>query len=226
MLGAAAVRDAGADHRLREIAPCRNAQAPAVIEIGALALLCGEGLLGRRVEDEPRDEFAVALERNRDGEDRDAVQEVGGAVERIDDPAMGAVGAFDLAALLHEEAVAGTSAGEFLVQDLLGAVIRGADEVRGTFQRDLKLLDLAEVAREAPSGLAGGGKHHVHQRRGGHGRAFISSGTVMPGLVPGIHGFLAWSQKTWMAGTSPAMDEDSTTEIRWYGIIDHSARRT
>jgi hypothetical protein len=28
---------------------------------------------------------------------------------------------------------------------------------------------------------------------------------VMPGLVPGIHVFGAHVQKTWMAGTSPAM---------------------
>jgi hypothetical protein len=28
---------------------------------------------------------------------------------------------------------------------------------------------------------------------------------VMPGLVPGIHVFGAHIQKTWMAGTSPAM---------------------
>jgi hypothetical protein len=27
----------------------------------------------------------------------------------------------------------------------------------------------------------------------------------MPGLVPGIHVFVAESGKTWMAGTSPAM---------------------
>jgi hypothetical protein len=28
---------------------------------------------------------------------------------------------------------------------------------------------------------------------------------VMPGLVPGIHVFAPGHQKTWMAGTSPAM---------------------
>jgi hypothetical protein len=28
---------------------------------------------------------------------------------------------------------------------------------------------------------------------------------VMPGLVPGIHVLLGASEKTWMAGTSPAM---------------------
>src|SRR5262249_45200222 len=30
---------------------------------------------------------------------------------------------------------------------------------------------------------------------------------VMPGLVPGIHVFLAHQPKTWMAGTSPAMTQ-------------------
>jgi len=29
----------------------------------------------------------------------------------------------------------------------------------------------------------------------------------MPGLVPGIHVFLALTSKTWMAGTSPAVTE-------------------
>jgi hypothetical protein len=30
---------------------------------------------------------------------------------------------------------------------------------------------------------------------------------VMPALVAGIHVFYAWPNKTWMAGTSPAMTE-------------------
>ena len=30
-----------------------------------------------------------------------------------------------------------------------------------------------------------------------------SNSLVMPGLVPGIHGFLSLVTKTWMAGTSP-----------------------
>jgi hypothetical protein len=31
---------------------------------------------------------------------------------------------------------------------------------------------------------------------------------VMPGLVPGIHVFLLAANKSWMAGTSPAMTKD------------------
>ena len=30
----------------------------------------------------------------------------------------------------------------------------------------------------------------------------------MPGLVPGIHVFVSMSEKTWMAGTSPAMTKE------------------
>jgi hypothetical protein len=51
------------------------------------------------------DDLALPLQRDRDREDRDAVQEVGRAVERIDDPAMLGVVARHLAALLHQEGV-------------------------------------------------------------------------------------------------------------------------
>ena len=57
------------------------------------------------------------------------MQEVGGAVERIDDPGMGLVGALVAAAFLAEEAVAGPRLGELGAQDLLGAMIGGADEI-------------------------------------------------------------------------------------------------
>ena len=59
-----------------------------VVEIGAVALFGDEHLVGDRIEDHGRDELALALQRDRDGEMRNAVQEVGGAVERIDDEAM------------------------------------------------------------------------------------------------------------------------------------------
>jgi hypothetical protein len=36
---------------------------------------------------------------------------------------------------------------------------------------------------------------------------------VMPGLVPGIHVFMLATQKTWMAGTSPAMTENQAANV-------------
>ena len=118
----------GDDHAVGELGPCRDPEAP-VVEEGALAALGGEHLVAGRIVDEAGDQLAVAFERDRDGEERDAVQEVGGAVERIDDEAMGAVGALHLAVLLEQEAVARPRARQLLVQDLLGAGVGGGDEI-------------------------------------------------------------------------------------------------
>jgi hypothetical protein len=91
------------------------------------------------------------------------VQEIGGAVERIDDPAMGLVGPLDQAALLHQEAVARPGLGQLAVEGVLGAVVGGGDEIARPLDRHLQLLDLAEVARQPAPRLARGADHHVHQ---------------------------------------------------------------
>ena len=71
-----------------------DAQA-AVVAPGALPLLGDiHGIVGGIV-DEAGDDLALALQRDRDREHRDAVQEVGGAVERVDVPDVGLVGALD-----------------------------------------------------------------------------------------------------------------------------------
>ena len=80
------------DHRFGEPAARRDAQPP-VVDEGAGALLGPEHLVADRLVDHAGDDLAVALERDRDGEERQAVQEIGGAVERIDDPAMAPVAA-------------------------------------------------------------------------------------------------------------------------------------
>src|SRR5262249_2106374 len=98
-----------------------------------------------------------------DGELRDAVQEVRGAVERIDDPGMRLVRTLGAAAFLAEETVAGPRFRELGAQDLLGAMVGGADEIARSLDRDLEMLDLAEVALEAARGLAGGGDHHIEE---------------------------------------------------------------
>jgi hypothetical protein len=44
-------------------------------------------------------------------------------------------------------------------------------------------------------------------RRSSAETSYATPSIVMPGLVPGIHVFLAEKRKAWMAGTSPAMTE-------------------
>ena len=78
---------AGRDHAIGEVLPRRHPEPP-VVQEGAAAALGREELVGDRVVDQRRVQLSLPLERDRDGELRDAVQEVGGAVERVDDPAV------------------------------------------------------------------------------------------------------------------------------------------
>ncbi len=87
---------------------------------------------------------------------RDAVEEVGGAVERIDDPARLVRIAGDLAALLDQEAPVGARLLQFLDQRVLGAPVGHRHEVGRPLAADLEVLDLVEVAAQLGTGLATG----------------------------------------------------------------------
>ena len=134
-----------------------------IVEIGALALLGEEQVVVGGIVDEACDQFAFALKPDRHREVRNAVQEVGGAVERIDDPHIGLVGALARAAFLADEAVAGPGLGQFVVERLLRALVGRGDEIRRTFQRDLQILDLAEIALQRAAGAARGFHHDVEK---------------------------------------------------------------
>src|SRR5712692_3482163 len=167
-IAAAEMRQPAGDDRVREPLARRHPQPP-IVEEGALAALGGEQFLVRRIVDQAGHDGALALERDRDREVRDPVQEVGGAVERIDDPAVRLVGAFVGAAFLAEKAVAGARVRELLAHDFLGAPVGGGDEIGGALERDLQMLHLAEVALEHAAGLARGFDPHVEEGGAEHG---------------------------------------------------------
>ncbi len=121
----------------------------------ALAAFGDEQVFVRRIVDQPGDDRAFALQRDRDREVRDAVQEIGGAVERVDNPAVGFVRAFARAAFLAKEPVTGAGLVEIVPQHLLGLAVGGGDEIARPLQRHLKVLDLAEIALERAAGARG-----------------------------------------------------------------------
>ena len=164
--------DAGHDHGIGHVLAAGDAQAAAVVEPGAAALFGGVELVHHRVVDHRGDDLAVALERDGDRKERDRVEEVGGAVERIDDPAVLAVGALHLGAFLAEEAVGRAGLAELGEDDLLGALVGVRDEVGRALARDLEVLDLAEILGERAAGLDRGLDHDVEE--GGAGHAALS----------------------------------------------------
>src|SRR6266851_7859236 len=167
------MRQAAANDGLGEPRARRDAQ-PLIVEEGALAALGDEELLVRRVVDDSGNDRSLAFERDRDRELRNAVQEVGRAVERVDDPAMRLVGALLTAAFLADEAVTGARLGKLAAENLLGAPIRRRDEIGGSLERDLQVLDLAEIPLEAARGLAGGSDHDVDESGMEHLRPVVA----------------------------------------------------
>ncbi len=91
------------------------------------------------------------------------MQEVGGAVERIDDPAVRAVGALDLFAFLAEEAISRTCLQKLFAHDLLGLAIGGRDEIARSLDRDLQVLHFAEITPQRFSCLEGSLNHDIEK---------------------------------------------------------------
>ncbi len=103
-IAAAIMRQPAGDDRVGEALPSGDADPP-VVEESALAALGDEQVVVGGVVGQRRDNRGIAFKRDGDRKVGDAVQEVGGAVERIDDPAMTFVGTGARAAFLAEEAV-------------------------------------------------------------------------------------------------------------------------
>ena len=90
---------------------------------------------------------------------RNAVEEIGRAVERIDDPARLAFFARDHAALFEDKAPAGPNLQQLVIENPLGAHIRLGYKVGRAFFRYLEMLDFAKVPAQARSRLARGALH-------------------------------------------------------------------
>src|SRR6202035_4946953 len=162
MIAASDMRASAGDHAFVELAPACDTDALIVEEV-ALAALGGIEFVIGGIVDHAGNDGSFALKPDRDRKLRNAVQEVGGAVERIDDPGVGLVVARARAAFFTDKAVTGARLGEVLVQHLLGAAIGHGDEVGRPLQRYLKIFDFAEVALEATTGAARRLDHDVEE---------------------------------------------------------------
>jgi len=91
------------------------------------------------------------------------VEEIRGAVERIDDPGVAGVGPRVTAAFLAEEAVARPGPAQFGFERLFGLAIGGGDEIARPLERHLEVFDLAEVTLERARGLASRRDHDVEE---------------------------------------------------------------
>ena len=90
-------------------------------------------------------------------------EEIGRAVERVDDPGVLAIGAGNLAAFFHQKGIGRAGLLEFVKHDLFGPQVGLGNEVGRTLARDLEVFDLVEIARQRLAGLDGGADHDVEK---------------------------------------------------------------
>ncbi len=91
------------------------------------------------------------------------MEEVGGAIQWIDQPAMLSILGFNLTRFFHQEAKIRAGAAQFGVDDFFRFAVGLADVIAWTFERDLKVLHFAEIARKATSGLHSSLNHYIEK---------------------------------------------------------------
>jgi hypothetical protein len=128
-----AERKAGAEQGVLQ-GVVADSHAP-VVHLRAGATRGGEHLLPDRIVDQPRFQPVLVAETDGNGEVRNAVQEVGGAVQRIDDPLI-LVLAVLFAAFLGQNTVVGIGLAQNLDNLLFGLYVRFTDEVVALFGGD------------------------------------------------------------------------------------------
>src|ERR1700693_1145963 len=126
----------------------------------------GKDLLAHRIVDRADLEPTALLDRNRDCEHREAVQEVGGAIERIDDPDDLAVAA--ATAFLGQERMRGIEFADDRDDLALGGLVDLADVVVAALGGDLETLQSYQAADDDLAGTACGAYRDIEQRM--HGR--------------------------------------------------------
>src|SRR5436305_15028308 len=147
---------AGGEERPLEPAQCRNPHRPTIPGRPG-ARRGGEDVFPLRVVDHPGEELAPPPAGDRNAVDRQPLEEVGGAVERIDDPFTAAAPAGARPALLGEDPVVGM-AGENGADDRLLALLVGpGDEVVLALLADIE-VPAPEVAGDDRGPGGGGGE--------------------------------------------------------------------
>ena len=93
------------------------------------------------------------------------MEEIAGAIERIDDPAGLVCIAFDDTCLFHHKTPVGARIEQFVIDRAFGDTVGLGHEVRRALAAHLEVLDLAEIATQATARLARGFLHYADDTR-------------------------------------------------------------
>ena len=150
-------RESGADQCAWQFLLSADAN-PAAVDLRALAARCGKQFLAQRVVDDAMFHATFFLHTDRHGPNRKAVQIVGGAVQRVDDP--DGIGVAAGAAFLSEDGVIGIVFVNTVDNSLFCGAIGVTDEIVVGLLFNLELVEIDHFLDQRAAGTAGG--HHGH----------------------------------------------------------------
>ena len=160
-LVAGTVGKAGRDQAFLQARALADADA-AVVDVGATALAGAVDIVAVRVVDHRLLDLAAHRQRNADAVKRKAVDEIGGAVQRIDDPdEFGIFCAMLAARFLGQNAVAGVGGQQGFDDRGFGGLVDFSDEVIGLLERHADRLDVKGGAVDEGAGGARSLDGHV-----------------------------------------------------------------
>jgi len=168
--GAVTEREAGADQGVAQLGGLRDTN-PAVVHEGAGAAGGGEKIVAVRVVNHRLRELALDLQRDGHAVGRHTVQEIGGAIERIDDPDVIAlrVAARGAGSLLGDDAVARVGAEQRIYNRRFRVAVDFADEIARPLAVDGQPVEVTGAVLNDFGGFAGGLdrriEHRVHGKR-------------------------------------------------------------
>src|SRR5258708_8742252 len=148
----------------------------AVVQEGAAPMRSREQLVPRRVVDHAVRELAAVLDSDRNAILRKAVDEIGGAVERIDDPPVFLLSRVNQTRLFGENAVVGIGFLHHLDDRRLGRAVDLGDEIVGALRLDLQAAAVERGAIDDRAGAARGAHGDVEHRV--HGGRILDCGSM------------------------------------------------
>src|SRR5579863_6124792 len=155
-----------------------------MVEVGATSLLGGEEFVASGIVDDSSDALALVLERHGDAKDGEAVGEIGGAIERVDVPAVVAAGILQ-AALFAENVVRRPVLTQALADQDLGFAVSDGNEVSVALVFDGHVA--VEVVHEQGAGFAGNlGRGGDDIGPGGGGHALLA----LAAIFSDVHDFV------------------------------------
>jgi hypothetical protein len=153
MAGLALERNTSGQNAITQGLASGDPQALVIVE-GPTASLSPIEVIGDWIIDNASNQAPFPFQRNRDRQMRNGVDEIGRAIDGVDNPAIGLVGAFDHAALFTQKAIAGARFAQLFKQDFFSLEISSGYKIGRALFCQLQIFNFTEISADGFASIA------------------------------------------------------------------------